>query len=183
MPTFKLLFIPFFIFAQFLTSAQVREYKKMMADNSYHFYEVVDAANTYFDIHGRGKGSGWKNFERWKNENESKFFPTGERHTVDFYLPQKEYASILAKQSHLKNKTSFDNGWVELGPWDANTVTSHYSPGIGRVEDIWIDPTDANHLYLGSRSGGFWRTSDGGKNWEEYDRLFWLLLVSPLHLL
>ena len=166
MPTFKLLFIPFFIFAQFLTSAQVREYKKMMADNSYHFYEVVDAANTYFDIHGRGKGSGWKNFERWKNENESKFFPTGERHTVDFYLPQKEYASILAKQSHLKNKTSFDHGWVELGPWDANTVTSHYSPGIGRVEDIWIDPTDANHLYLGSRSGGFWKTSDGGKNWK-----------------
>ena len=51
-------------------------YKEMMENNSYNFYEVVDAANVYFDANGRTKGSGWKNFERWEAENESKFYPS-----------------------------------------------------------------------------------------------------------
>ena len=137
-----------------------------MMDNSYNFYEVVDAANNYFDLNGKGKGSGFKIFERWRSENESKYFPSGNRSNVNHYLPQEAYSEFVESQYNLKHKTSFPNGWVELGPWDANNVTSHYSPGIGRVETFWVNPNDDKHMFIGSRSGGFWRTNDGGANWE-----------------
>ena len=116
-------------------------YKEMMENNSYNFYEVVDAANAYFDANGRTKGSGWKNFERWKAENESKFYPSGDRSNVDFYGVTKTYTEIANQAHNLKNKASFTDGWVELGPWSANNITSHYSPGIGRVQDFWVNPT------------------------------------------
>lgn len=137
----------------------------MMEDTRYNFYEVVDSANAYFDKYGRTKGSGWKGFARWKNENESKFYPTGVRTATDFYHVSKAYQEVLSEQG-LKTKTSFDNGWNELGPWDANNVTSHYSPGIGRIETFWVNPNNNQHLFLGSRSGGFWKTTDGGTTWK-----------------
>ena len=146
--------------------SQSISYKEMMNDNTYNFYDVVEAANNYFEKNGRGKGSGFKIFERWKYENESKFFPSGDRNNVNYYLPQEAYSEFIGNQENIKHKTSFPNGWVELGPWDANAVTSHYSPGIGRVETFWVNPNDNKHMFIGSRSGGFWRTSDGGTNWE-----------------
>ena len=160
-----------FLLIGFITShnvvlSQSVSYKDMMMDNSYNFYEVVDAANNYFDLNGKGKGSGYKIFERWRSENESKYFPSGNRSNVNHYLPQEAYSEFVGSQYNLKHKTSFPNGWVELGPWDANNVTSHYSPGIGRVETFWVNPNDNNHMFIGSRSGGFWRTNDGGANWE-----------------
>ena len=140
-------------------------YKEMMQNTAYNFYDVVDSANAYFDTHGRGKGSGSKNFERWKNENESKYAPSGDRHNVDHYTATKAYNAILS-QNNYKHKGSFDSGWEDLGPYDANNVTSHYSPGIGRVEAFWVDPTNSNTIYLGSRSGGFWKTTNGGNTWK-----------------
>ena len=137
----------------------------MMDDNSFNFYEVVEAANIYFDENSRGKGSGWKGFERWRNENESKFAPSGDRKNIDYSFLSTAYTQISEGQAN-KTKASFDDGWEELGPWDANNVTSHYSPGIGRVETFWVNPTNSNQIFLGSRSGGFWRTVNGGTTWE-----------------
>jgi len=140
-------------------------YREMMEDNSYNFYEVLEAAEAYFEENGRGKGSGFKPYERWKSENESKYAPSGDRYNVDHYMATKAYKTILAKNNQ-KHKGSFDSGWEDLGPYDANNVTSHYSPGIGRVEAFWVDPANSNTMYLGSRSGGFWKTTNGGSTWK-----------------
>ena len=88
----------------------------MMDDVSYNFYEVVDSAEAYFDIHGTGKGSGWKGYQRWKNENESKFFPTGERSQAYFNGAEESYRGLTngRVKSHAK---ALENGWEELGPW------------------------------------------------------------------
>ncbi|MFB1012316.1 MAG: hypothetical protein QMC68_01075, partial [Bacteroidia bacterium] len=159
--TFCALFISHFT----AVAQQTTSYKEMMDDNSFNFYEVVEAANIYFDENSRGKGSGWKGFERWRNENESKFAPSGDRKNIDYSFLSTAYTQISEGQVN-KTKVSFDDGWEELGPWDANNITSHYSPGIGRVETFWVNPTNSNQIYLGSRSGGFWRTANGGTTWE-----------------
>jgi photosystem II stability/assembly factor-like uncharacterized protein len=148
------------------SNAQKLSYKQMMYDMSYNFYEVVEAAERHFENKSKGKGSGWKGYERWKNENESKYYPSGNRSEIDHYLHQKQFKILKDGYKHYHYKTSFDNGWVELGPWDANNITQHYSPGIGRVETFYVDPTDSNRIFIGSRSGGFWRSTDGGANWE-----------------
>jgi photosystem II stability/assembly factor-like uncharacterized protein len=161
----KSFFCLFILFSIEANAQQTISYKEMMEDNSYNFYEVVKAADAYFDANGRGKGSGSKGYERWKNENESKYAPSGDRYNVDHYTATKAYQAILAKNNY-KHKGSFDDGWEDLGPYDANNITSHYSPGIGRVETFWVDPNNSNTIYLGSRSGGFWKTTNGGNTWK-----------------
>lgn len=135
-----------------------------MEDPSYNIYEVVDAAEAYFEnIDKNIKGSGWKKYQRWLFENEPKFYPSGDRMQVDPYYASKAYKNFL-KTNPSAQKSIFDSEWEELGPYYIEEVTGHYAVGLGRVESFYIDD-DPNIIYLGSRSGGFWKTSDGGENW------------------
>ena len=63
------------------TTVSGQSYKEMLNDYSYNFYDVVAKAEIHFKTSGTGKGSGFKGYMRWKNENESKFYPSGDRST------------------------------------------------------------------------------------------------------
>ena len=39
-------------------------------------------------------------------------------------------------------KTLYPNGWNELGPLTVDSITGHYSPGLGRIEDFYVNPLD-----------------------------------------
>ena len=156
----KLLLIILFLFSFNFLSAQ--QWKEMIKDPSINVYEVVAEAESYFqNIDKNAKGSGWKAYNRWLYENEPKFYPSGDRSNVDPYFVSKEYL----KNNILQEKSLFDNGWEELGPHYIEQVTGHYAVGLGRVESFYADPNDSNRIYLGSRSGGFWKTIDGGNTW------------------
>ena len=147
-----------FLFAQL-------SYKDMMHDNQYNFYEVCDAADTYFETHDKNvKGSGWKGYQRWRNANEYKFYPSGERSNVDPAFTAKAYQAFL--ENNTQTKSLFSNGWNEIGPLLIDSLTGHYAPGYGRVEDFYVAPNNGDTIYLGSRSGGFWRSYDGGSSWQ-----------------
>ncbi len=135
----------------------------MMYDMSINFYTVCDSAESYFKtIDKEKKGSGYKPFMRWKHENESKFYPTGNR-LVDFSMPYNEYLRI----SKDKNRSSqSSNIWQSLGPNAITNITGHYSAGLGRVEFVEVSKNNDQQIYLGSRSGGLWRTNDGGVTWS-----------------
>lgn len=45
--------------------------------------------------------------------------------------------------------------WTVLGPF----------PPRGRLKDICVDPQNDNIIYVGSASGGVWKTTDQGQNW------------------
>jgi len=152
-----------FLLLYFFNFAQIPKYLEMMDDESYNFYEVVDSANAYFERNGSGKGSGYTPFMRWVNENESKFYPTGDRR-VNYFLATEAAEKIQKNNPQIKYKNQ--SSWKDLGPYDANDITTGYNPGIGRVETFWINPNNDDTMYLGSRSGGFWRTFDGGKTWQ-----------------
>lgn len=145
-------------------SASAQEYKAMMHDPSFTLQEVVEEAEKYFDTHDRGKGSGYIDYLRWKYKNELHYTANQDRATVDPYLITDLYGKN--RYGRYLNKTSFSNGWVDLGPYDADNITSHYSAGIGRVESFYVDPNNTQTIYLGSRSGGFWRTYNEGATWE-----------------
>jgi photosystem II stability/assembly factor-like uncharacterized protein len=108
------------------------------------------------------KGSGWNEFKRWKSENEGKYYPDGNRSNVDHYIAAKAY------QEFTKNAVSRSANppRIDLGPYRADNITSGYNPGIGRIECFEVNRQNQNELYMGSRSGGFWKTMDGGKTWK-----------------
>lgn len=143
-------------------------YKYMMYDNTINFYTVCDSAEAYFKrIDTSVKGSGYKQFLRWKEENEIKYAPSGNR-MIDHYLPHKEYTRILNEQSQSGQWQYLQTGgWQSLGPDTIGVITGHYAAGLGRVEFVVVNPANPQQIYMGSRSGGLWRTSNGGANWMQ----------------
>ncbi|MDX1349492.1 MAG: GEVED domain-containing protein [Putridiphycobacter sp.] len=139
-------------------------YKVMMEDNSYNFYEVVEAAETYFKEHPKGKGSGWKGYQRWKWANEYKYYPSGDRTQTLPNFVEQAYENF--KSNNPQPEDFYDAGWRDLGPYTIDSITGHYSAGLGRVEDFYVNPNNTQTIYLGSRSGGFWRSTDGGATWN-----------------
>lgn len=143
-----------------------RSYEVLMDDMSINFYDVCEAAELYFESNDKNvKGSGWKSYQRWKNANEYKYYPSGNRANIDPFFAENAYKSFVTR-SNTQIKSSFSNGWSELGPFTLDSLTGHYSAGIGRIEDHYVDPSNPNLMYVGSRSGGFWRSVDGGQNWQ-----------------
>jgi hypothetical protein len=140
-------------------------YTQMMNDPSFNFYDVCEAAEIYFETHDKGKGSGWKPYQRWKSENESKYYPSGERQNTTANFAGQCFQIFKSQQGYSSSRSVHDTSWTELGPWNANNITEGYNPGIGRVESFWVNPSNTQQLYLGSRSGGFWRSLDGGATW------------------
>lgn len=142
-------------------------YKQMMNDPNVNFYDVVKEAEKYFEHRDKGKGSGWAPFQRWKHLNESHYYPSGIRNQSSPYFAQEAYSAFLQDMERSNRKLAASpEGWKDLGPYTVDKISGHYAPGLGRVECFYVYPNDTMTIFLGSRSGGFWRTSDGGKTWE-----------------
>lgn len=135
-----------------------------MEDGITNFYDVCKETEKYFEGKFKGKGSGWKGYQRWKHWHEPHYYPSGERDNVDPYFLDNAFQDFLRNNPQSKNFPS--NGWRDLGPYSANNITEGYNPGIGRVECFYVNRNNTQHIYLGSRSGGFWRTFNGGASWQ-----------------
>lgn len=159
----QILFCLFLFFAVPTLFAQ--QYKQMMNDPNVNFYDVVREAEAYFKtIDKNAKGSGYKPYKRWKYENEAKYYPSGIRNNSNPLMANIAMQEHLAKASRIQNR-ALNTKWRELGPAYIDTITGHWAAGIGRFEDCWVSPTNANKIYAVSRSGGFWRSTNGGASW------------------
>lgn len=145
-----------------------QSYKELILDNSVNFYEVCAVADAYFEtIDKDAKGSGYKGYQRWKYHNESKYYPSGNRSLEDPYFLQKSYQKFIENSSSSEHLSLlFEDGWEEVGPITVDSITGHYAPGLGRVECFYVHPDDEDLIYMGSRSGGFWKSTNGGDSWE-----------------
>ena len=62
--------------------------------------------------------------------------------------------------------------WTFLGPSKfvagevAPTSKLTFTPGLGRLNAVAVDPSDLKRIYVGSASGGIWRSNDAGSTWE-----------------
>ncbi len=54
--------------------------------------------------------------------------------------------------------------WQSLGP---DTISTSTGPVAGRVSAIALHPSNENIIYLGTASGGLWKTTTGGTSWTE----------------
>src|SRR5262249_45077541 len=60
--------------------------------------------------------------------------------------------------------------WQAVGPGGISTAGIQgvsYSSTSGRVTSVAVDPSDpsGNTIYIGSETGGVWKTTDGGADW------------------
>ena len=153
--TFLLLFL----------NVESQEYLEMMNSEGFTVQETQNAAKQYFEIRGKGRGTGYKTFKRWEYNALRMQDENGFLKSSSFYINELERYNSEINNATPSNQTSLVSNWEQLGPTTWNQ-TSGWNPGVGRITSIAIDTKDANHIIVGSPGGGVWKTTDGGTNWS-----------------
>ena len=159
---FRIIFIHLALFGVAFSHAQ--EWQKLSTQDHVNFYDVQKLAIEHFDQVGRGKGSGYKLYQRWayfaqRHMDDDGIVPT----ESDVLDAKRDFDNKLAKT---KNQSrAFSGDWKELGPFSW-TVTSSWSPGVGRITALAVEETNQQLLFAGAPGGGIWRTTDGAQYWE-----------------
>jgi len=67
-----------------------------------------------------------------------------------------------------RQKTTFTT-WISKGPAgvDYTDLRPYWDTVSGRVKALAVHPTDPLTVYIGTASGGLWKTIDGGENWMD----------------
>jgi len=159
----KLFAILFMVAA--ISFGQQPKFKQMMKDNKINFYDVVKEAEKYFTTHDKfKKGSGYKPFMRWMYNNEYKYYPSGNRSKENPLLLQQAHQNYVNNTPSFRRNANNIGNWNEIGPRQIDSITGHYSIGLGRVIDVL--PITQDTLFLSSEAGGLWKTTDGGQTWN-----------------
>ncbi|MBE0649282.1 MAG: T9SS type A sorting domain-containing protein [Bacteroidales bacterium] len=99
----------------------------------------------------------YEKFKRWEWYWETRVdFKTGTFPTVTAYDVYKQYL-----QTHPRTKAETANAWTSIGP--SKTLGGY--AGLGRINCVAFSPVDTNTLYVGSASGGIWKTTNLGATW------------------
>lgn len=139
-----------------------QDWYAMTEGDDVNYYEVVEAGEKYFANRDKGKGSGYKLFQRWKYFAHRLVDDKGHLPSPSEMLDAKrEFDNTYNQKS---NKASFTGDWKELGPFSW-TRTTGWNPGVGRIVAIAVEATQQNLIFAGSPGGGIWRTRDAGRNW------------------
>lgn len=176
----RLLILIFFAALTFSASAQ--QYLEMIEAGTFTLAEIRQAAKAHFDIAGRERGSGYKQFKRWEYVAELELDESGIKiSNLELSKRGRDYRRASAQQRSGSN--SFAGAWQQLGP-TYSIASSSWSPGLGRVTSIGIDASNYNHLIIGSPTGGVWKSTTGGTAWtpiaDEYVSIdVYALEISP----
>ena len=141
-----------------------QNYLEMINSEDFTVQEIQNSANSYFEIKGTERGTGYKSFKRWEYNALRMQDEKGLLKTPSFYFKELERYNADKNKSTKLNQINRVSNWEQLGPLDWNQ-TSGWNPGVGRITSIAIDASNENHIIVGSPGGGVWKTLDGGVNW------------------
>ena len=141
-----------------------QDWVKMMQDPKANFFETQKAFNDYVDAYKAEyrqshnnedpiRVPGFKQFKRWEWFQAPRVSANGE-----MYDPGMVYREM----TNYKQQTGgFQAGnWTFIGPPTVPT-----NGGAGRCNFVRFHPTDPNTIFVGSPSGGLWKSVNGGANW------------------
>ena len=170
----RLLFT-FLIFAYSFSYAQRwMENDYLNAKDSSHpsYFEIKDAFDRYWEDKEDKKGKGYKPFARWIYNWKSLIDENG--YPIDYLQEFDKYDKI---KQQLRTTSSFNGNWQPLGPFASPPGSGR---GIGRLNIVAVDPTDSNIVWVGSPSGGLWKSEDGARTWKNMNDDWPVLGVSDI---
>ncbi len=176
-----------FLFYKDISSQVIPEsvFSKYSLNSKSTFFDIQKAMNEHWASLGvdggyvlkngvKEKVPNWKIYKRWEYYWEQRVNQlTGEfpkTTAVD------EYEKYKKSPYYSPGNTDYSESWTNLG---TNTSTGGYA-GLGRINCIAFHPSDANTFWVGSPSGGIWRTSNGGTNWTILNNNMAVLGVSDI---
>jgi len=143
-----------------------QQYRQMISKGTHTVQEIQTKAEAHFDIAGRGRGTGYKQFKRWEYKALRTMDESGMLKTPDFYYNELQNYNNYVNQNLESRAAAVTGNWEELGPKTWSDATSNgWNPGVGRVTSIAVDSGNSDHIIIGANTGGVWKTTDGGVNW------------------
>ncbi len=124
--------------------------------------EIQQSFEQYWTGRSIEKGKGYKQFRRWEYMVEQRTYPDGKFVRPD--LAWKETLKFREENKATRHHRSNPN-WISLGPDSWINGPSGYNPGLGRINVVQVDPNNENIIYVGTPSGGLWRSTNGGTSW------------------
>lgn len=142
-----------------------QEYKNMIENGTYTVQEIQQSAESYFENHDTGKGSGFIQYKRWEYFALRAMDENGLLKDPNFYFD--ELQRYQQEQNNLQSNfiSTLNDNWTEVGPTYWNE-TSGWNSGVGRLAGLAVDESNQNHLIVGSIGGGIWKTTNKGANWQ-----------------
>lgn len=125
-------------------------------DTSRNYNGKINSAEAHLKRVGKGRGTGNKQFERWKYENKFRVQSDGYLQPVTY--DQTTYEASTTPEVNV-------GSWEELGPKSWNRTTS-WNPGVGRITGIAVHPLNTNLIYVTSPGGGVWKSINAGSTWS-----------------
>lgn len=152
-----------FFLALLSFSASAQKYLEMIEAGTYTLTEIQQEAESYFDLIGRERGSGYNPYKRWEYVAMMELDQTGVK-IPNLELSKRARDYRRAQELLQAESGNFAGDWKQLGPtyWNA---TSGWNPGVGRVTSIGVEETNPDHIIVGSPTGGVWKTLNGGSTW------------------
>ncbi len=149
--SFVLLFPGYQVSAQVNTAALQQPGKANFQSIRQHFNDVWKGRKVT-------RGSGYNPFKRWEWYWEA-------RVNRDGTFPMNNIVEQAWKKysdEHAFDQSAAAGNWVPMGP---SKPESRYF-GVGRINCIAFHPNDKNTFWVGTPSGGLWKTEDFGKSWK-----------------
>ena len=143
------------------------DWKWMMLDRTQNFYDIQADFQLYYDsLVGPDskipKGTGIKQFKRWEYYWQSRVDESGNFPPAGNTLYEME--NWFRNNANRRNYVGGTGTWELLGPSSTPANGTGQLNGNGRLNCIAFHPTDANTIYVGAPSGGFWTSTDNGNN-------------------
>ena len=141
--------------------SQAWEKELLKSNPSASIHEKQESFKAYRKDNLYTKGNGFKPYAR------SLDFILRRSSENTSFTPHALYEEWLLqkRKSSLANNTNSAN-WIAKGPINTPIILSNGKKrGNGRVNCIAFDPFNQNIIWVGSPSGGLWKSEDGGSNW------------------
>jgi len=124
------------------------------------FFEYRKAFNDYHEEKGITGGPGYKQFKRWEWFMQNRIDPEG------YYHPEMLWKASPARSLPGMKKSKGEATWAYTGPAvvPGNPITGQ-PIGMGRIDAIAFHPSDPDTWWIGSPTGGIWKTTDNGLTW------------------
>ncbi|MEM6643937.1 MAG: PKD domain-containing protein [Bacteroidota bacterium] len=159
--------------------ADGQKWQQLLMEGERDFARIQEAFYEEWDGRIVKKGNGYKQFKRWEYKNRPRLLKDGTLANTAAAHFLREKQELLQSQA----RTTFsEDSWEPMGPYSWNNGTWGYNPGMGRVNSIDIHPNEPNTLFVGTPSGGLWKSENGGNDWETLSEVFPVLGVTDFYI-
>jgi len=132
----------------------------------FNYIELQKSFKDYWKDKKPYKGSGYKQYKRLEWMLEQRLYNSNK--LPDLVSAQNQFNQYLVdRKPHDKMLSKAD--WKPLGPNTKPAPAAGIpSIGLGRLNCIAVDPTNNNVIWVGSSSGGVWKSTDAGNTWVTF---------------